>query len=258
MHGLWIAWREPNNSVVAPLTCRLPFSPWQSQPRMSTERVERLRRWHDDSSAELRALGGHDVEHLGVHLHVPAGVFPPAPMSQPLGRAVIAEVRDGDRVLDMGTGSGVNAILAARSGAQVVTVDVNPVAVTAATFNAESCGVADRVDVREADLFDWVDDTFDVVVFDPPFRWFAPTDMLERAITDDGYTTLARFFDEVRQHLAPGGRLLMLFGTTGDTDHFHELAAQHQFAVEAFDSSVPTKGDSVETYWAFRLRHDRT
>jgi len=223
------------------------------EPRMSAERAEWLRRWHDDASAALGALGDHEVDYLGIHLHVPAGVFPPAPMSQLLGRAVIGEVHDGDRVLDMGTGSGVNAILAARNGAQVVAVDVNPAAVIAAALNAESCGVADRVDVRSADLFDGVDGTFDVVVFDPPFRWFTPTDMLERAITDDGYMTLARFFDQVRGHLAPDGRLLMFFGTTGDIDYFHELAAQHRFVIESIDSSVITNGDSVETYWAFRL-----
>lgn len=226
------------------------------EPRMSTERAESLRRWHDDASAALGALGDHEVDYLGIHLHVPAGVFPPAPMSQLLGRAVIAEVHDCDRVLDMGTGSGVNAILAARNGAQVVAVDVNPAAVTAAKLNVEWCGVADRVDVRDADLFDGVHGTFDVIVFDQPFRWFAPTDMLERAITDDGYTTLARFFEEVRGYLAPDGRLLMFFGTTGDIEHFHELAAQHQFTVESIDSSVLTKGGSVETYWAFRLSRD--
>lgn len=223
------------------------------EARMSADRVEWLRSWHDDASAALGALGDHEVDYLGIHLHVPAGVFPPAPMSQLLGRAVVAEVDDGDRVLDMGTGSGVNAILAARNGAQVVAVDVNPAAVIAAALNAESCGVGSRVDVRAADLFDGVDGIFDVVVFDPPFRWFAPTDMLERAITDDGYSTLARFFDEVSGYLAPNGRLLMFFGTTGDIDYFHELAAQHRFAVESIDSSVLAKGDSVETYWAFRL-----
>lgn len=68
--------------------------------------------------------------------------------------------------------------------------------------------------------------------------------------------TFARFFDEVRGHLAPDGRLLMFFGTTGDIDYVHELAAQHRFAVESIDSSVLTKGESVETYWAFRLHRD--
>ena len=224
---------------------------------MSAERVDRLRLWHDDVSAALHALGDHHVEHLGLGLHVPAGVFPPAPMSRLLGRAVMDEVDDGDRVLDMGTGCGVNAILAAQQGAHVAAIDINSTAVAAAADNAERCGVADRIGARVGDLFDGVDGRFDVVVFDPPFRWFPPADMLDRAFTDDAYQTLARFFARVGAHLSPGGRVLMFFGTTGDIDHFHGLAARHGLGVEALDSAEYTKDGTIETYWAFRLRPHR-
>ena len=46
---------------------------------------------------------------------------------------VLDEVRDDDRVLDMGTGSGVNGIVAASRSRDVLAVDVNPAAVTCAT-----------------------------------------------------------------------------------------------------------------------------
>lgn len=221
---------------------------------MPAERVARLRRWHDDVSTALHSLGDRQVDYLNLAVGVPAGVFPPAPVSQLLGRSVIDEVRDGDRVLDMGTGCGVNAILAAQKGAHVTAVDINPTAVTAAVGNAERCGVADSIDARVSDLFDGVDGCFDVVVYDPPFRWFPPADMLERAFTDEGYRTLARFFAQVGAHLSPGGRVLMFFGTTGDIDHFYGLAARHGLGVETLDSAEFTKDGTTETYWAFRLR----
>lgn len=227
------------------------------EPQMPADRVRRLRRWHEDASAALRALGDHEVEHLGLTLRVPAGVFPPAPMSRLLGRAVLADVCDGDRVLDMGTGSGVNAVLAARRGARVTALDVNPDAIAAAADNAERCGVADRIDVRVGDLFDGVTGRFDVVVFDPPFRWFPPADMLERAITDDGYRTLERFLARVGDHLSTGGRVLTFFGTTGDIDHFHALAQRHRLGVEVLDTCELARDAAVETYWSFRLRPDR-
>jgi release factor glutamine methyltransferase len=44
--------------------------------------------------------------------------MPVTPVSHLLGEAVLAHVRDGDRVLDMGTGSGVNAVLAAARPAE--------------------------------------------------------------------------------------------------------------------------------------------
>ena len=44
---------------------------------------------------------------------VPREVFPTAWMSKLLGKSILEDVKEGDRVLDMGTGCGVNAILAA-------------------------------------------------------------------------------------------------------------------------------------------------
>lgn len=48
------------------------------------------------------------------------------PVSHLLGEAVLAEVRLGDRMLDMGTGCGVNGILAARAGAEVLALESTP------------------------------------------------------------------------------------------------------------------------------------
>lgn len=72
---------------------------------------------------------------------MPPGVFPPTPMSDLLGHAVLEEVDAKDRVLDMGTGSGINAILAARSSPEVLGVDINPLTVAAARHNAKRKGV---------------------------------------------------------------------------------------------------------------------
>lgn len=52
------------------------------RPRMSPERAEQLRRWHEDASAELRERGEGDVEYLGLRLYVPATVFPLAPANR--------------------------------------------------------------------------------------------------------------------------------------------------------------------------------
>ncbi len=153
----------------------------------------------------------------------------------------------------MGTGCGVNAILAARQGAKVVAVDVNPAAVTAAERNARAAGVADRIECRVGDVFQGIEECFDLIVFDPPFRWFAPGDMLDRAFSDDGYASLRTFFQQVADHLRPDGRVLMFFGTTGDIEYFHELAGCANLNIEALSSAELEKDGGVERYWAFRL-----
>ena len=52
----------------------------------------------------------------------------------------------GSIVLDMGTGSGVGAVFAARNAARVVAVDVNPEAVRCARINVLLHHIEDRVD----------------------------------------------------------------------------------------------------------------
>jgi release factor glutamine methyltransferase len=222
------------------------------QPPFSPERTAALRRWHERAYQEMIEAGQQRLSYLGLDLVVPAGVFAPTPMSDLLGSAVIDEVRPGERVLDMGTGSGVNAILAARAGADALGVDINPAAVDAARTNAERNGVAAVFAV--SDMFSAVEGDFDVAVIDPPFRWFAPRDMAEGAIADEGYEGVGRFFGGIRQRLRrPGGRVLLFFGTSGDQDHVLGLAAGAGLTVETVAARELARDGITVTYSTFRL-----
>jgi methylase of polypeptide subunit release factors len=138
------------------------------------------------------------IQYLGLEIDVPAGVFPPTPVSDLLGSAVQREVSPEDRVLDMGTGSGINAILAAKVAHEVIGVDINPHAVVTARRNAHANAVGDRTQFFESDVFESVSGAFDLIVFDPPFRWLKPRDMLERSMADEGYEALTRFMTQAR------------------------------------------------------------
>lgn len=72
----------------------------------------------------------------------------------------------GATVLDVGCGTGILAIGAARLGAQqVYAVDLDPVAVRAATQNAADNGLDDRIDVLESNLLSAAPDIhYDVIV----------------------------------------------------------------------------------------------
>ncbi|MEM8704875.1 MAG: 50S ribosomal protein L11 methyltransferase [Actinomycetota bacterium] len=78
--------------------------------------------------------------------------------------ALADHVTAGDHVLDLGTGSGVLAVAAARLGATVDAVDVDPAAEPAVLANAEANGVADRVEVRIGDIADLEPTACDVVL----------------------------------------------------------------------------------------------
>jgi len=223
---------------------------------VSEEHAERIRGWHENAYRVARAEAaesGQTFSYLGRTLVVPPDVHPITGMSHLLGEAVLAEVRPGDRVLDMGTGCGVNAILAASRAGRVLAVDVNPHAVATARANAQRNGVADRVEVRESDVFGAVDGEFDLIVFDPPFRWFAPRDLLERATTDENYAAMTAFFRDARRHLAPGGRMLIFFGTSGDMPYLLRLIDEAGFSAEVLaETGLERDGWRVE-YRTFRL-----
>ena len=221
---------------------------------MSAERARRIRAWQDDVFDKERARTEETtVEYLGLTLRIAPDVQPITGMSDVLGRAVLAEVRETDRVLDMGTGSGVNAILAASKAADVVAVDINPHAVAAARANAALNGAADRIVVVEGDLFDAVEGRFDLVIFDPPFRWFAPRDLRERNTTDEDYRTLTAFFRQVPERLTADGRILLFFGTSGDADFLDELIRESGLTVEKVASRDLEKDGLEVEYFTYRL-----
>lgn len=121
----------------------------------------------------------------------------------------------GARVLDLGTGSGVLAVCAARVAGEVAAVDINPAAVRCARINALLNGVEERLTVYEGDLFDPVAGrTFDVVLFNPPYFRGRPRSPLDRAFraTD----VIERFAAGLPAALAPGGKALLVLSTNGE------------------------------------------
>jgi ribosomal protein L11 methyltransferase len=69
----------------------------------------------------------------------------------------------GKRVLDVGCGSGVLAVAAARRGAHVTAVDISQRAIEATGANARHNGVADQIDVSDSPI-EAIDGSFDLVL----------------------------------------------------------------------------------------------
>lgn len=104
-----------------------------------------------------------------------------------------------------------------------------------------------------SDVFDAVQGTFDLIIFDPPFRWFRPRDLLEASIADENYRSLTRFMEEVSGHLNPGGRILVFFGSSGDVDYLMGRIECEGFICETVAARVIVKDGLTVTYSTQRL-----
>lgn len=146
----------------------------------------------------------------------------------------------GKRVADVGTGSGILALAAARAGAaQVTAVDINPNAVLSVAENAHANGLADRVNVVCSDLLSAFapNEIFDVIISSPPSFPGEPRDVADRAWHAGlNYRHIAALFAEARERLAPGGRLYILFSSDSDLTLLNALIAKARFTGRVADT----------------------
>lgn len=170
--------------------------------------------------AERRRASGEDmvggvrrVFYRGKEFLVLPGVYEPAEDTFLLADHL--EVGRGERVLELGTGCGILAVLAAERGGRVLATDVSERALRCAWLNAWRHGV--RVELRRGNLFEPVGDSrFELIIFNPPYlpeeenpeenpegdhRWSGGA---------DGRRVLDPFLSALPSHLSPGGRALFV------------------------------------------------
>jgi len=134
------------------------------------------------------------------------------------------------RVLDLGTGTGVAALVAAEWAGSIVATDINPEAVRAARINALLNRLHARIEVRPGDLFAPVaKERFDVVLFNPPYYRGAPRDLRDAAWRSPDLDE--RFARELGDHLEPEGHALVCLSTDGDVP-FVDALGEAGFDVE--------------------------
>ena len=169
----------------------------------------------------------------GVPILVTPSVFNPkvprtgALLAAQLDARVVAADAD---VLEMGTGSGVCAVFAARYARRVVAVDINPAAVRCAGINARLNHAEHRIEVRHGDLFAPVSgERFDLILFNPPFLQGTPRDDRDRAWRSTDVPE--RFAAGLPAHLKPGGSALVVLSTFGGAPSFLEEFHRRGLAV---------------------------
>ncbi len=141
-----------------------------------------------------------------VMIHRHNNVYYPREDSYLLASAV-QQLAKGE-MLDLGTGSGIQGIVAAKSGCKVTFADIDPAAIAVARRNAAANHVTGTFIV--SDMFSNIPNLFDVISFNPPYL---PSDSIADLALDggkDGRRFINEFLSGFKAHLKPGGFALLV------------------------------------------------
>ncbi|MBI2146029.1 methyltransferase [Candidatus Woesearchaeota archaeon] len=176
-------------------------------------------------------------------------IYEPAEDSYLLQKAV-RDYATG-RVLDLGTGSGIQAFTAIRipEVKEVVALDINPDAIKALQQKITHEKLR-KLKVLQSDLFEQAYGKFNTIIFNPPYL---PQD---KGIDDNsiyggrkGWEISERFFQEASHFLFPDGIILFLFSTHTNKKKIEEILAHHLLEFE----EVGREKVAFETLYVYRI-----
>ena len=154
-------------------------------------------------------------------------IYEPAEDSYLLQKHIVQYAQG--RVLDIGTGSGIQALTAIKNPQvrEIIAVDTNPEAVLALNKKIEEEYLR-KIKVLKGSLFEPVEGKFNLIIFNPPYL---PQDkgIVDQALYGGkhGWELSERFFREVTEYLFPDGIILFLFSSLTNKEKIDSII-QHQ------------------------------
>ena len=152
-------------------------------------------------------------------------------------------------VLEIGTGCGLLALCCWQADAShVVATDINPHAISCARQNAARLDA--DVEFRlvpsgpraDSGAFSVIgdDERFDLIISNPPWEDDAPAEWSDYALYDPNFVLLRSLLVGVKDHLTPGGKLLLAYGCVEAIEVTQRIAAERGLYVTILDKRNPS------------------
>lgn len=187
----------------------------------------------------------------GIHLEVPPEVFHPGFFfsTKLLLRYISNEYLNRKTFLELGAGSGLLSIYAAKKGAFVVASDINPVSIKCVKANAEENDV--EITIIQSDVFDTIPQQgFDFVLINPPYYRKNPSSFSDYAwYCGENGEYFQKLFKNLSGYMHEESKVLMILCDGCDLNMVRIIAQENFFRLRC----VRTKQTIIETNFIFRI-----
>lgn len=173
---------------------------------------------------------------LGYKFIINKNVFPvDSPFSFSSKMTAKRMPRNPGIVLDIGTGTGVQAIISAKRGAKkVVAIDIDNNSLKNAKENVKMHKLEKIIQVRKSDLFKSIkpNEKFDIIISQLPFADVKYKTKIKHFLFDPGFKLHERLLKNAKKHLTKKGRILIPSGEIANEKKLLQLIKKYNYKIE--------------------------
>ena len=154
------------------------------------------------------------------------------------------DIKKDEKILEIGTGTGLIALNCAKKGANVICTDINPYSLEITNKNIEINKniIKGSIEVIYSDLFSNIKnkEIFDIIIFNPPYLPTSKDEIVggsgwfDKAV-DGGKTGLnvtKRFIEEINGHLKKDGSVFLIYSSLSDRNTLEKIIRDNVFSYD--------------------------